>query len=410
MYGYDWKPYVSVSQKKANGRKYAAKVAKKQKRACQPIQIEGRTIAKSFWGKAWNDHVESLSDYANRLPRGRTYVRNGSVVDLVITPGKVEAIVAGSDPYEISISIKKLNKKTWESIKKDCSKSIDSLLDLLGGRLSDGVMQRLTDKKSGCFPSARQIKMECDCPDWSVCCKHLAAVMYGVGSRLDSEPELLFLLRGVNQEELISQAVSKENLAQELEVESGDLAGEDLGAMFGIELDSNPKLRLPAGKTSTAKRKKSSKSSTKRKSVPQAKQTRAKQTRAKKAAVKKNPVKKSAKKASPKAANVKKKSAKKAPTKKKATKERTVAKKKSRVKKKAAKKTTAVKKQATAKPKVTAKKDVAAKQIAETKRTSAKRTSAKRKSAKRKSAKRKSATTKATRKKSGSPKSSTSKK
>jgi uncharacterized Zn finger protein len=316
MYGYDWKPYVSVGRKKVNAHRYAAKVAKSQKRTCQPIKIEGRNIAKSFWGKAWCDHVESLSDYANRLPRGRTYVRNGSVVDLVIRPGKVEAIVAGSDPYEISISIKKLDKKTWESIKKDCSRSIDSLLDLLGGRLSDGVMQRLTDESSGCFPAARQIEMNCDCPDWSACCKHLAAVMYGIGSRLDSEPELLFLLRGVNQEELISQAVSKENLAQELKAESGDLAKEDLGAIFGIELDSNPHVK-------TAKKRSKAKSN-----------SRDKRVRAKERTVKKSV----AKRASSKSATVKRKTVKKNSAKIVTVKKKATARKKVSVKKKSASK------------------------------------------------------------------------
>lgn len=321
---HDWKPYVSVGRKRANARDYAAKIAKKQKRTCQPIQIEGRKIAKSFWGKAWCDHVESLSDYANRLPRGRTYVRNGSVVDLVIKPGKVTAIVAGSDPYDISISIKKLDKKTWDGIKKDCSKSIDSLLDLLGGRLSDGVMRRLTDKKSGCFPIGRQITMECDCPDWSECCKHLAAVMYGIGSRLDAEPELLFLLRGVNQEELVSQAVSKENLAQELQADSGDLAGEDLGAIFGIELESSSKV------STTKKRKKSKpKPKTKPKSVSRTKVARAKKKSIKKKSAKKKSTKNSI------SANKPAKSKKKTTVKKEAaTKKRATSKKKKKSSKK----------------------------------------------------------------------------
>lgn len=257
-YGYDWRPYVPVGQKRAQARRFADKLAKKQKRERQPIEIEGRHIAKSFWGKAWCDHLKSLSDYANRLPRGGTYVRNGSVVDLVIKPGLVNAVVAGSDPYEVSIKINKLGKKIWDSIKKDCSSSIDSLIDLLGGRLSDGVMHRLTDRKSGCFPSARQIEMDCSCPDWSSCCKHIAAVMYAIGSRLDSEPALLFLLRGVNQEELISQAVSKENLANELTAGAGssDLAGDELGAIFGIDLESSTEVNVAAkrSKTKTALR------------------------------------------------------------------------------------------------------------------------------------------------------------
>ncbi len=237
-YGYDWQPYVPVGQKKANARRFADKLAKKQNRVRQPIENVGRKIATSFWGKAWCDHLESFSDYANRLPRGATYVRNGSVVDLVIKPGRVDAIVAGSEPYKVAIEINKLRNKTWDKIKQDCSSAIDSLIDLLGGRLSDGVMQRLTDRKSGCFPSDGEIEMGCSCPDWSFCCKHIAAVMYAIGSRLDSEPELLFLLRGVNQQELISQAISKENLDSELSAGPSDIDNGDLESIFGIEMDS----------------------------------------------------------------------------------------------------------------------------------------------------------------------------
>jgi uncharacterized Zn finger protein len=322
-YGYDWQPYIPVGEKKAKARRFADKLAKKQKRDRQPIEIQGRKIAKSFWGKAWCDHLESLSDYANRLPRGATYVRNGSVVDLVIQPGKVDAVVAGSEPYEITISINKLKKKTWENIKKDCSSAIDSLIDLLGGRLSDGVMQRLTEKKSGCFPAANQIEMECDCPDWSMCCKHIAAVMYAIGSRLDSQPELLFLLRGVNQEELITQAVSKENLDAELtDGSSSDLESEDLGSIFGIELDSLP--------TAEAATKPKSKSASKN-AVPRRKAGAKKKPAAKKKSKSKQTTKTVAtkkntgvtKKASPKKVNRKKttiKPAKKAVAKKKAVK------------------------------------------------------------------------------------------
>ena len=202
------------------------------------------------------------------------------------------------------IFIKKLDKKTWNSIKKDCARSIDSLLDLLSGRLSDGVMQRLTDQQRGCFPAVRQIEMQCDCPDWSACCKHIAAVMYGIGSRLDSEPELLFLLRGVNQEELINQAVSKENLARELQAESGDLASEDLGAIFGIELDSNPEIKASTKRTS-------------RNSKPRS-ASRAMRTRAGKTAVKKSVTKKSSQKSSSRTKkSIKKKPAKKVVAKKK---------------------------------------------------------------------------------------------
>lgn len=211
-----WSPYVPVAKKLAMARKRADQVAKRERRHPMPVATKHRKIATSFWGRAWCDNLEAYRDFANRLPRGATYVRNGSVVDLFIKEGVVKAIVAGSEPYTVTIAISPLPAATWRKIKADCATSIDSLIDLMGGRLSDGVMRRLTEKDSGCFPAPNQISMQCNCPDYSSCCKHIAAVMYGVGCRLDSEPELLFLLRGVDHMELVSQAVSQDNLEREL--------------------------------------------------------------------------------------------------------------------------------------------------------------------------------------------------
>jgi uncharacterized Zn finger protein len=238
-WGQQWAPYVSVGEKLIKAAKKAAALAKKQRREPAPVKIQGKAIAKTFWGKAWCDNLTAYQDYSNRLPRGATYVRNGSVVDLVIHPKKIEAIVAGSDPYTVKIEITALDSKRWKAIRSECSESIDSLLDLLSGKLSDGVMQRLTDQKTGLFPAPREIKMSCSCPDYSSCCKHLAAVMYGIGARLDSQPELLFLLRGVDHQDLVSQAIAAGNLDRELSNRgSGGLDSQDLGAIFGIELDS----------------------------------------------------------------------------------------------------------------------------------------------------------------------------
>lgn len=264
----DWggfREYVPVAKKRANAIKHAAQVAKKQRREPAPVKLEGKKIATTFWGKAWCDNLTAYSDYSNRLPRGATYVRNGSVVDLVIKPRIIEAIVAGSETYKIKIEIDSLAKSTWKKIKQDCSASIESLLDLLAGRFSDGVMQRLTQKKDGLFPSPREIQMKCSCPDWSECCKHLAAVMYGVGARLDKQPELLFLLRDVDHQELVTQAVAEGNLDKELSG-AGDsiLVGEDLGAIFGIELDATDSVASPKSKTP---RKAAATRSTKTKSV-----------------------------------------------------------------------------------------------------------------------------------------------
>ena len=305
-WGYEYREYVPVGVRKFQ----ASQEAEKHGRSVQPVKTKGRKIATTFWGKAWCDHLESYSDYANRLPRGRTYVRNGSVVDLVISAGRIDAIVAGSDVYTITIQIEKLQAARWKKLRKDCSASIDSLLDLLGGRFSDGVMQRLTNRSNGLFPSHREISMECSCPDWAGLCKHLAAVLYGVGASLDAHPELLFLLRDVDHTELVSEAVSEGNLSTAFGKPSTALAGEDLGAMFGIDLD----VSAETASTPAAEKKRKQKS---KKKATVRKSTSKKATRGK-FATKKDPSKKVAKKPAAKKAVRKKKAAKKSVTKKKA--------------------------------------------------------------------------------------------
>jgi len=249
-----WKPYVPVHKRREQAARYATTLAKKEKRTLCPVQIKCRGMATTFWGKAWCDNLERYGDFANRLPRGRTYARNGSVVDLQIGRGRVTAIVGGSDVYEIDIQIDTLTKSVWKKIKTDCSHSIDSLMDLLQGQFEQGVMARLTRQHDGLFPDPKQIKMSCTCPDWAVVCKHVAAALYGVAARLDSSPELLFTLRAVDHLELIEHAVAAENLEDALGTgSSGALADADLSELFGIELDSTDAAKTPIGKRRRAK-------------------------------------------------------------------------------------------------------------------------------------------------------------
>lgn len=229
-----FRPYVPVAQRRAKAARKMAK-RKKQGKAVYPVELEGRIIARSFWGKGWCGHLESFSDYENRLPRGRTYVRNGSVCHLDIQEGRIEAIVSGSEIYDIAIEIKPLPKAKWKRIQERCSGQIGSMLELLQGRFSDRVMAVVTDRDDGMFPKPGEIQLRCSCPDWAVMCKHVAAALYGVGNRLDDRPDLLFLLRGVNAQELIGAdiAVPKATASP-----AGDaLADDALGDIFGIELD-----------------------------------------------------------------------------------------------------------------------------------------------------------------------------
>ena len=262
MYYRQWRPYVPVAQRRRNARAHVKKLQKKGN-PIQPIEIEGRTIAKTFWGKAWCDNMECYSDYENRLPRGRTYVRNGSVVHLQIARGKIEAIVSGSELYNVTVDIKPASKLTRNKIKKKCVGSIDSLMDLLHGRFSDSVMQALTQQAGGLFPVPKNIAFRCSCPDWADLCKHVAAVLYGIGARLDDEPELLFVLRGVDHLELISHAAEQTQHSDALTGSAGHaLDSGDLSDVFGIELDAAPDSPSPgAGKWTGGPRKRKAASS-----------------------------------------------------------------------------------------------------------------------------------------------------
>jgi hypothetical protein len=202
----DFPAYVPVATRLANGRRTLAKLAKKRGRPLTPVVIEGKHIATSFWGKAWCQQLEAHSDYASRLPRGRTYVRNGSVLDLHIEKGKVEAHVAGSELYTVSIALKRLAAPRWKKIIDACAGRIGSLIGLLRGELSGDVLAVLTDAKAGLFPAPSEIALDCSCPDGAYMCKHVAAVLYGVGARLDRAPELFFVLRQVDQAELLASA------------------------------------------------------------------------------------------------------------------------------------------------------------------------------------------------------------
>ncbi|MFL6606282.1 MAG: SWIM zinc finger family protein [Steroidobacteraceae bacterium] len=209
-----------------------------------PVVIEGRAIASSVWGKAWCANLESYRDFEYRLPRGRSYVRHRAVIDLKVSAGQIAALVCGSEVYNVQIAIKPLAQAHWGRIKAQCAGQVGSIIELLEGRLSDSVMHIITHHDTGLFPKPTEIQMDCSCPDSATMCKHVAAVMYGVGARLDHEPELLFVLRNTDHADLIAQATDFEATRRS----SGrkTIADDALGNVFGIELDFSPKARPQA--------------------------------------------------------------------------------------------------------------------------------------------------------------------
>jgi len=252
---YGFRPYVPVAQRRREAQRELEKMRKKGLEVL-PIDIDGRVIARTFWGKAWCENLESYSDFENRLPRGRTYVRNGSVVHLEIQPGKISALVSGSELYSVEITITSLPDPHWKCVKSECAGQIGSLVELLQGRLSRSVMDVVTQRDEGLFPKPAEIKMKCSCPDWAGMCKHVAAVMYGVGARLDDKPELLFLLRKVDHLELIAGAVDSAPIAGAGKSRGKKtIAAGELADVFGIEMAEaeTPALASPVTATKPAK-------------------------------------------------------------------------------------------------------------------------------------------------------------
>ena len=264
---FQWKPYVSVAERRRKAERAAVQHQKKTGQALSPVTATRGAIARTFWGKAWCDNLERYSDYSNRLPRGRTYVRNGSVIDLRIAAGEVSAQVMGSDLYQVKVTIEAVPKARWHALGGDCAGSIDSLVELLQGRLSKGVMERICRPQTGLFPSPKEIKLSCSCPDWAAMCKHVAAVLYGVGARLDQQPELLFTLRKVDAKDLVARAGAGLPLATKAPAAGKTLDPSKLAEVFGIEMADVIEPELHA-KAPTARKKATAKTPRIPKQVP----------------------------------------------------------------------------------------------------------------------------------------------
>jgi len=240
-----WRPYVPVAERRRRALREMEKL-RKNGHPVAPVVLSGRAIATTFWGRAWCDNLERYSDFASRLPRGRTYVRNGSVVDLQLGAGAVRAHVYGSELYRVEVKVARVAAQRWRSICADCGGAIDSLVELLQGRLSKGVMERLCQERTGLFPSPQEIELSCSCPDSASMCKHVAAALYGVGARLDERPELLFRLRDADERELIAQAGSALPLGGRGAPRGKVLDDAKLAELFGLEMGSAADEKAPA--------------------------------------------------------------------------------------------------------------------------------------------------------------------
>jgi uncharacterized Zn finger protein len=237
FYDYDY-VHVSVAQKKEKARKSMEKL-KRTMPDIEPVVIEGSVIAKTWWGKAWNKNLESYADYSNRIGRGRSYVREGAVLHLKLEKGTIHALVQGSTakPYQVEIGIDPLDEKTWKQITLLCNRRIESLEQLVSGKFPKELESLFTTRQEGLFPSPREIHFHCSCPDSARLCKHVAAVLYGVGARLDHNPMLLFSLRMIPVEDLIKRSIADKmaNMLKNADKKSPRVIGDDqVHNLFGV--------------------------------------------------------------------------------------------------------------------------------------------------------------------------------
>lgn len=242
---YGYPKYRSVAEKKAKAEQRLNKL-KKQNPDIHPIVITGQALAKTWWGKEWNNNLERYADYSNRIGRGRSYVRNNAVLDLKITPGRVEATVSGSGrlPYSVVIDIQPIPEKSWVQVKENCKGKLDSLKKLLAGDFPKELGSIFTQEKGGLFPIPKEIEFDCSCPDWADMCKHVAATLYGVGARLDEDPGLFFVLRKVDIKDLVTETLeeSKNDLLSKARQTTSRVISDESGLsdMFGIDLGQTP--------------------------------------------------------------------------------------------------------------------------------------------------------------------------
>ncbi len=238
MSPFGYKTYVTQEELQYKAEKSLKKLKKKNP-DIQPVIIEGREIAKTWWGKKWNENLESYADYSNRISRGKSYVKKNLVLDLTITKGTVIALVQGSRaaPYEVIIKIDSLREKNWEKVREECNNSIESMEELVEGKFPKELERLFTEKKFGLFPSPEEIHFGCSCPDWANMCKHVAAVLYAIGARLDNDPMLFFGLRDIDSKGLVKRSMETrlENMLKNAGKKSSrEIGDEDVFDIFGV--------------------------------------------------------------------------------------------------------------------------------------------------------------------------------
>ena len=161
----------------------------------------------TWWGTRWIGALEALGAvYANRLPRGRTYARQGRVANLTVRPGRVTAQVHGrrTRPYRVTLTLPAFDAATWDGVLQALASEVRHTAALLDGRMPDDIDDVLQACGVSLFPQPRELSTSCSCPDAANPCKHVAAVHYTLAQTFDDDPFLLPELRGRDSDQLLA--------------------------------------------------------------------------------------------------------------------------------------------------------------------------------------------------------------
>lgn len=226
---------AELHRRAEQGKKRSADSGKKM----DSVMITGRQIAVSWWGQAWCANLEKYADYQNRVGRGKSYVRSGAVIDLKMDGGIINAKVQGSrrTPYKVEVKIDPMPEVRYQTVLKGLSNRIENLEAFINGDFPIEMKSLITDAKIGLFPNPQEIHFSCSCPDWASMCKHVAAVLYGIGSRLDRDSHLFFAMRGIEVSDFIQKSVEEKLgvMLKNADVKSSRrIENQSLKDLFGI--------------------------------------------------------------------------------------------------------------------------------------------------------------------------------
>ncbi len=225
--------YVRVQKRRTYARDIAAQL-ERQGEILTPAVAHGKNIANQFWGRAWCHAIDEWQDCAYRLPGGRSLLKNGGVIDLKISRNSVIARVAADQVYDVQLHYRDADPYSVAELRSQCAGKLTGLLDFIQGKLSEEVMQYICNPVYGLFPEYGDFKISCTCLDDAVLCRHAAAALYAVATRLDDEPELFFTLRGIDAKDFFE---AEDILTQTGSNSAEGLSADELSKTFGIDIE-----------------------------------------------------------------------------------------------------------------------------------------------------------------------------